>query len=221
MKKIAIYTRVSTESQTNLNQIIKLKEFAEERRLEYDIYSDVSSSKNTRPAKNILLNKIRSGVIYDAILVWSFDRWSRSTIELLNDINELLKRGVNFISYNDGIDINESGTESIKLLSAFYAFELKSISERTKLGLERARLEGKKLGRPVGSKDRKKRNNINYLLREAKKRRDNDEINGIHRGLSYYLHKNRFIDMDEYEIIIKSDLGKRISNGLKKKQTKG
>ena len=38
-------------------------------------------------------------------------------------------------------------------------------SERTKAGLERAIREGKKLGRPKGSKDKKKRNRTGYLLR--------------------------------------------------------
>lgn len=215
MNKIAIYTRVSTENQNELNQIIKLKSFAENRRISFDLYSDVESSKKNRPTKNILLNKIRSGIKYDAILVWSFDRWARNTIELLNDINELSKRGVNFISYNDGIDIKESGTEALKLLSSFYAFELKCISERTKLGLERAKQQGKKLGRPLGSKDRKKRNNVNYLIRQAVKRRDQDEKSGIHRGLTYYFDKNKFTDFDEVERFIKSDLSKRISKGKK------
>jgi len=215
MKKIAIYTRVSTDEQHNMNQIIKLKQFAEDRCLDYDIYSDVESSTKTRPTKNILLNKIRSGIKYDAIVVWSFDRWARNNIELLQDIDELLKIGVNFISFNDGISIKESGTEALKLLSSFYAFELKCISERTKLGLERARQQGKILGRPKGSKDIKKRSNINYLVREAIKRRDADEIKGKHKGLSYYFDKNKFTDFDEIENIIKYDLGKRISDGQK------
>jgi DNA invertase Pin-like site-specific DNA recombinase len=215
-EKVAIYTRVSTDEQNNLNQIIKLKKYAEERRYDYDIYTDIQSSKKTRPTKNILLNRIRSGVKYDAVIVWSLDRWARNTIELLGDINELLNRGVNFISYNEDISVKESGIEAIRMLASFYAFELKMISERTKLGLERARQQGKKLGRPFGSKDTNKRSNVNYLIREAVKRRDADEAEGKHKSLLYYLDKHKTNDFDEMENFIKSYVGKRISQGQNK-----
>jgi DNA invertase Pin-like site-specific DNA recombinase len=215
-EKVAIYTRVSTNEQNNLNQIIKLKKYAEERRYDYDIYTDIQSSKKTRPTKNILLNRIRSGVKYDAVIVWSLDRWARNTIELLGDINELLNRGVNFISYNEDISVKESGIEAIRMLASFYAFELKMISERTKLGLERARQQGKKLGRPFGSKDTNKRSNVNYLIREAVKRRDADEAEGKHKSLLYYLDKHKTNDFDEMENFIKSYVGKRISQGQNK-----
>lgn len=215
MKKIALYTRVSTEDQHNLNQIVALKSFAEERQLDYDIYSDVESTKNTRPTKQILLNKLRVGVKYDAIVVVSFDRWARNTIELLNDISELNKLGINFISVNDGIDIQSIGEEAIKLVSAIYKCELSRISERTKLGLERAKLQGKKLGRPKGSKDKNQRSSLAYLVKEAKKRRDADELKGRHKGLSYYFDKSKFTDFDELDIIIKSDLRHRIAKGRK------
>ena len=215
-EKVAIYTRVSTNEQNNLNQIIKLKKYAEERRYDYDIYTDIQSSKKTRPTKNILLNRIRSGVKYDAVIVWSLDRWARNTIELLGDINELLNRGVNFISYNEDISVKESGIEAIRMLASFYAFELKMISERTKLGLERARQQGKKLGRPFGSKDTNKRSNVNYLIREAVKSRDADEAEGKHKSLLYYLDKHKTNDFDEMENFIKSYVGKRISQGQNK-----
>ena len=214
--KVAIYTRVSTDEQNNLNQIIALKKYAEERRYDYDIYTDIQSSKKTRPTKNMLLNKIRGGVKYDAVIVWSLDRWARNTIELLGNINELLKLGVNFISYNEDISVKESGIEAIRMLASFYAFELKMISERTKLGLERAKQQGKKLGRPFGSKDTKKRSNVNYLIREAVKRRDADEAQGKHKSLLYYLDKHKSNDFDEMENFIKSYVGKSISQGRNK-----
>ena len=213
--RIAIYARISTNKQNICNQIIELKKYAEERNLTYDIYTDVESSKNTRPTKNMLLNEIRNSKKYDSILVWCLDRWARNSMELLQNIHELLKLNVNFISINDKIDIKNIGIESIKLLSSFYEFELKCISERTKLGLERAKQEGKKLGRPHGSKDKLKRPKMGYFIRESVKRRDVDEAKGIRKSLSYYFSHKRFSGVDEVENLIRSDIGRKISNGKK------
>ncbi len=120
------------------------------------------------------MNLIREGIKYDAIVVWSLDRWARNTTELLQNINELQLKGVNFITVNNNFDLQQSGTEALKLLSSFYEFELKVISERTKLGIKRAKQEGKQIGRPIGRKDNAKRNNFKYLVRQAIIRRDKD-----------------------------------------------
>jgi putative DNA-invertase from lambdoid prophage Rac len=216
MKKIAIYCRVSTERQHNVNQLAVLKQFADDRNLEYDVFEDIGSSQEIRPTKQKLLNMIRSGIEYDSIIVYSFDRWARNHIELLQDMNELMLKGVNFISYSEGIDLKTSGPEVLKLLGALYGFELKKISERTKIGLMRAKAAGKKLGRPHGSKDIKKRKTSGYLLKEALKRRDADEKLGRHKGLAYYIDTNKFEDNDELEVILRTDLSKRISNGRRK-----
>jgi DNA invertase Pin-like site-specific DNA recombinase len=171
MNKVAIYSRISNKSQDLYNQKMKLAAYAHERNWIFDMYEETESTRNTRPTKQELLNQIRLGVKYDAILIYSFDRWARNYNELIQDIHELMNRGIKFISVGDGLDIStESGKESLKLLTAFYKFELDKITERTKLGLERAKMEGKILGRPMGSKDKTKRKTIGYIEREEIKR---------------------------------------------------
>ena len=171
--KVAIYCRISNESQNLYNQKMELAGYAHKKGWGYDIYEELASTRDTRPVKQELLNQIRLGVEYDAILIMWFDRWARNYNELIQDMHELLKRDVKFISVGDNININsKTGKETLKLLMAFYRFELDKISERTKLGLKRAKAEGKIVGRPKGSKDKYKRKTDGYFRREENKRKE-------------------------------------------------
>jgi len=171
INKVAIYCRVSTQFQNIYNQKLELSQYAHERNYEFDIFEEISSTKTTRPIKQNIMTQIRLGVKYDAVIIYSFDRWARDYHELICDIKELLKHNISFISVSDNIDLSKkSGKEALKLLGAFYKFEINKISERTIQGLKRAKAEGKILGRPSGSKDKLKRSNVNYILREKKKR---------------------------------------------------
>lgn len=171
MNKVAIYCRISTNSQTLYNQKMVLAEYAHKRNWEFDIYEEIESTKNTRPVKYSLMEQIRLGVKYDAVIVQWFDRWARDYHELICDLKELTKYNIQFISVGDRINIStKTGKEALRLLMAFYKFELSKISERTKLGLLRAKEEGKLTGRPKGAKDRAKRKTAGYFEREARKR---------------------------------------------------
>ena len=72
-------------------------------------------------------------------------------------------------------------------LTGFAEFERALISERTKEDLRRVKMNGKKLGRPKGSKDKKKRSNKGYVMRELKKRKIFDKKLGIYRPLTDYI----------------------------------
>lgn len=168
-RKFAIYCRVSTEEQTTENQRIRLIEYADRCGLRYDIYEEVMSSRKTRPVKAEVLQRLRD-MEYDGVLIWKLDRWARSLNELILEINELYDRQITFISLSDNIDLSTAtGVLQFQILGAFAEFERNLISERTKEGLRRAKLEGKHLGRPAGSKDKKCRRRSGYHLRFAGK----------------------------------------------------
>jgi putative DNA-invertase from lambdoid prophage Rac len=189
--KIAIYGRVSTNDQTPENQIIRLTEFAREKGWNYEVYTEVESTRKTRPVKAELLHKLRSGE-YDGVMVYKLDRWARSSTELILDISELVKKEVVFISYTENLDFSTStGRLHFQILSAFAEFERDLISERTKEGIRRAKMRGKTLGRPPGSKDKKKRRRAGYYLREARKKQQEDQKNGEFRPIEDYLDRNR------------------------------
>jgi len=146
--KIAIYCRVSTGEQHTENQEIRLVEYAQRNNHTYEVYTEVESSRKTRPVKAMLLNKLRKRE-FDAVLVWKLDRWARSTVELILEIEDLLSRGVQFISFSENIDFGSPmGKLQFTLLSAFAEFERNLIRERTMEGLARAKAQGKTLGRP-------------------------------------------------------------------------
>ena len=155
--KFAIYCRVSTEEQTTENQRLILVEYAERRGFNYEVFEEVESTRNTRPLKQKLLGRLRA-MEFDGLLVLKLDRWARSLRELTLELEEIHAKGVTFISLNDSIDMSSAtGMLQFQILSAFAEFERNLISERTKEGLARARSQGKRLGRPPGSKDKKPR----------------------------------------------------------------
>jgi DNA invertase Pin-like site-specific DNA recombinase len=170
-KKVAIYLRVSTHKQNNDNQKERLLEYAKNHNLIYDIYEEVESTRKTRPIKQVLLQNVRSG-IYGSVIVYKLDRFARSSTELILDIQELIDRGIGFISITDQLDFSTStGRLHFQILAAFCEFERSLISERTKEALRRTKLQGTKLGRPKGKKDSKPRPKGGYYLREAKKKK--------------------------------------------------
>ncbi len=155
--KTAIYCRVSTEGQTTENQRLPLVDYAERNGWTYEVFEETETTRKTRPIKQALMKRLRR-MEFDALLVLKLDRWARSLRELTLDIEELYNKNIIFISLNDGIDLSTAtGKLQFQILAAFAEFERNMISQRTKEGLARARRQGKRLGRPPGAKDKKKR----------------------------------------------------------------
>ena len=187
VSKVALYCRVSTNKQTNENQKIRLLQYATEKSYQFDLYEEVESSRKTRPVKQELLQKLRKGE-YSHIIVYKLDRFARSSRELILEIQELIDKGVGFISVSDNLDFSSSmGRLHFQILAAFAEFERSLISERTKEGIERTKAQGTILGRPKGKKDSKPRPKSGYYIREAKKRQNKSEKNGVFHALETYI----------------------------------
>lgn len=186
-KKIALYCRVSTNKQTNENQKIRLLQYASDKAQKFDLFEEVESSRKTRPVKQELLMKLRKGE-YSAVIVFKLDRFARSSRELILEIQELVDKGIGFISLSDNLDFSSSmGRLHFQILAAFAEFERNLISERTKEGIERTKAQGTRLGRPKGSKDSKPRPKSGYLLREVNKRKSKDEEKGNFKSIESYI----------------------------------
>lgn len=170
MKTIAIYTRVSTHQQTTVNQKLILEDYCKRNKLQFDVFEEIQSTRKTRPIKKQLLNLLRQKK-YDGVIVYRLDRWARSSRELILEINELFNKGIEFLSYSENIDFTSAtGKLHFNILSAFAEFERELIRERTLEGLQRVKSEGRKLGRPKGSKDKKQRSKSGYHLRSIRMR---------------------------------------------------
>ena len=185
--KIALYSRVSTNSQDTMNQELRLIEYAKLKGLDYDMFDEVESTRKTRPVKQALLQKLREGE-YAAIVVFKLDRYARSSSELILEVKELVDKGVAFISISDNLDFSTaSGKLHFQILCAFAEFERELIRERTLEGLRRTKSQGTSLGRPKGSKDSKPRPKSGYIIREAEKKKSADSKKGINKNLKNYL----------------------------------
>lgn len=135
------YARVSTVKQDLSLQLDALKEYGCE-----TIYEETGSgAKNDRPELVNVLKALRAG---DTLVVWKLDRLSRSIKDLINIVNDLNDRDIQFISITDNIETSTpSGKLIFHIFSALAEFERNIIRERTTAGLKAARARGRKGGR--------------------------------------------------------------------------
>jgi len=153
--RVALYARVSTKnSQDPETQLLALRDYAKARRLEvFGEYVDVgiSGGKDSRPALNELMADARKRR-FDTVLVARFDRFARSTRHLVLALEEFNALGVDFISLSESVDTSTPmGKMVYVVIAAVAELERSLIRERVVMGLQRAKAQGKKLGRPKGS----------------------------------------------------------------------
>lgn len=154
--KVAIYVRVSTQDQHLDNQKLPLIQYCKRMNWEYEIFQEKESTRKTRPIQWDLYNRLLRKE-FDGLVIFRFDRWARSTKELVEHMENLYTKGVQVYSYSENIDLNSSmGRAMLTIISAFAQLERDIIRERTIAGLARARARGKILGRP-----RKKKKKLN------------------------------------------------------------
>ncbi|HEY4776646.1 MAG TPA: recombinase family protein [Candidatus Acidoferrales bacterium] len=151
--KIALYARVSTsdKGQDPEMQLRELREYCERRKLdiagEY-IDNGISGSKESRPELNRLMADANRRK-FDAVLVWKFDRFARSTSHLLKALETFQSLKIDFVSLTEGIDTSTPvGAMVFTILGAVGQMERELIRERIRAGVRNARAKGKRLGRP-------------------------------------------------------------------------
>lgn len=152
-RKVAIYTRVSTDDQDTALQTTELLDYAKKRGWEPVFYEDhgISGAKFDRPALNRMMADVQSGSV-DLVLTWKLDRMGRSTQHLAGIINMLLEADVGLVVPTQGIDtsagsINPASKLQLNVLAAVAEFERDLIRERTKAGMRAAKSKGVLLGR--------------------------------------------------------------------------
>ena len=157
--RVGIYARVSTKEQNCELQLRDLRAFCQARHFAViGEYVDIgeSGAKDSRPRLNALLADTRKRKL-DAIVVWRFDRFARSTKHLLLALEEFRSLGVQFISYQENIDTSSPlGQALFTIVSAVAQLERDLIRERVSAGIRNARAKGKQLGRPRVAADVKK-----------------------------------------------------------------
>jgi len=155
--RIGIYARVSTKDQSCDMQLRDLRAYCAARSFDAVAeYVDVgqSGAKDSRPELNRLMDDTRKRKL-DAVLVWRFDRFARSTKHLLTALEEFRSAGIQFISYQENMDTGSPlGQALFTIVAAVAQLERDLIRERVSAGIRNARAAGKQLGRPVRIVDR-------------------------------------------------------------------
>ena len=164
---VGIYARVSTEKQEESleEQVRMLVEFCERSKYEvYKVYSETGSGAKGKREMFMELMRDVEAKKFDAVVVLKLDRFSRSMLDLLTSVERLKENGVDFISVNDHIETTTpQGKLIFHIMGALAEFERSIIYERTKVGIERAKREGKVCHRP------KKNINLDRVVDRYKK----------------------------------------------------
>jgi len=149
--RVAIYTRVSTEKQSQDSQLAELHEYCERRGWGAGTeFSDVvSGAKFTRRGLDEMMGLVRRGKL-ETIVCFKLDRLGRSLAHLAQIVGELNSNNVSLICTSQGIDTtddNPAGRLQLGVLMAVAEFERSIIRERVNAGLKAAKARGVKLGR--------------------------------------------------------------------------
>ena len=184
--KIGIYARVSTNDQNPESQLVALRKYAEaiggEVVVEY-----VDHMSGSSPVRKEFLHALADGEahVYEMLLFWALDRFSREGISnTLGYLQRLQRSGVAVKSMQESwLDTRDKGLSELLLaiFSWVAAQERQRIAERVHAGLERAKKEGKILGRPKGAKDSRKRSVSGYVLRYAGKTKESRSLGARHK----------------------------------------
>lgn len=160
--KCALYVRVSTDEQDMANQAMVLREWAEARGFEIvEVFQEEESAWRDGHQRELsrLFRCAHQGR-FRIVLVWALDRLTRGgPLAILSMVHRLGKYGVKVLSHQESWTEADDVLQPLLLSIAGWVASMESrrISERTKAGLARVRAEGKHLGRPRGSRDKKRR----------------------------------------------------------------
>jgi len=154
MKRAVLYLRVSKHEQTIENQRIELERVAKAKGWKViATFKDEGVSgafgREVRAQYDLML---KQGVQakFDVILAWDVSRLSRSLVDLVTTLDELHACGIDLYLHQQAIDTTTpAGKAMFQMCGVFAEFERGILSERVKAGLNRARAEGRVLGRPM------------------------------------------------------------------------
>lgn len=139
------YVRVSTDDQSTSAQRHKI----EIRHKIDEWFCDEATSgaikARQREGFGKLLSYVRKG---DTVVVTAVDRLGRNTIDVLETVEALKSKGVSVVSLREGFDLSTAtGMAILGIMSTLAELERSNIKERQMAGIERAKAEGKALGR--------------------------------------------------------------------------
>jgi DNA invertase Pin-like site-specific DNA recombinase len=151
-KKVALYLRVSTLDQTIDNQLLELRDHC--KKMGWEIVKEYADeglsgtlSREKRPQlKAMIKDAYRKR--FELVVCWDISRLGRSMKELVLLLADMKEKGIGICSVRQGFDTSTSmGEIMFQFVGILSSWERDMIAERTIAGLERAKAQGKTLGR--------------------------------------------------------------------------
>lgn len=149
--RAAVYLRVSTDRQDCANQEPDIDRYLAARGwtvTERYIDAGISGAAERRPALDRLVKDARRRR-FDVLVVWRLDRLGRNLRHLVLLLDELHALGIAFVTLGEGIDATTpAGRLQLHVLAAIAEFERARVGERVRAAHQRARKNGRHIGRP-------------------------------------------------------------------------
>ncbi len=149
MARIFAYCRVSTQDQTTDNQVREIEAAGFAIEAKRVVVETVSGSVAAMERKGFakLVDRLEAG---DVLIVTKLDRLGRNAMDLRATVEKLAADGVRVHCLAlGGVDLTSpAGRMTMGVIAAVAEFERDLLIERTNAGLQRAKAEGKALGRP-------------------------------------------------------------------------
>ena len=185
-KRVVIYARVSTLDQTVDNQLIELRDHCS--KMGWEVIKEYKDeglsgtlSRDKRPAFNEM---IKDGYRkkFELVVCWDISRLGRSMKELIMFLSDMKDRDIGICSVRQGFDTSTTmGEMMFQFVGILSSWEREMIRERTLAGLDRAKKEGKTLGRKTVIDDNKV-SHIRKLRSVGRSLRDIASEVGVSKG---------------------------------------
>jgi DNA invertase Pin-like site-specific DNA recombinase len=169
--KAAIYARVSTQEQTYEQQVNNCIRYCRSKLWDYDVFTEkVSGAKQNRRELDRMLQRLRTGE-FQAVVCWKLDRLGRSTIHLLQLLEEFRNKDIKLVVTTMGLNTeNPEGRFFFSVIAAFAELEREFTKQRVAASLATKRANGIRIGRPPGAKDKRPRRKSGYFEYWSKRR---------------------------------------------------
>lgn len=150
------YLRVSTDKQTTDQQRFEILKYANTHKLTIDHWIEETASGIIKMSERRLGQALALMQSHDVLVVTELSRLGRSLMEVMSILHTLMEREITVQSLKEGYTLGNNLNSKVLAFAFSLSAEIERamISQRTKDALARKRNEGKRLGRPKGSRSK-------------------------------------------------------------------